>query len=76
MYYFTMMLEQILPKCALIACLKQIVFHYFEPYFLFQHLTVMESMNVAENLKLGKRILEAEKDLVVAKIFETLGLTE
>ena len=48
----------------------------FKNIILFQHLTVMESMNVAANLKLGERMPQAEKDLVVAEILETLGLTE
>ena len=42
----------------------------------FQHLTVIESSNVSANLKLGERMPQAEKDLVVAEILETLGLTE
>ena len=42
----------------------------------FQHLTVMESMNVAANLKLGERMSQADKDLMVAEILETLGLIE
>ena len=48
----------------------------FKNIILCQHLTVMESMNVAANLKLGERMPQAEKDLVVAEILETLGLTE
>ena len=48
----------------------------FKNIILCQHLTVMESMNVAANLKLGERMPQAEKDLVVAEILDTLGLTE
>jgi len=43
---------------------------------LSQHLTVVESMRVAANLKLGERMPNKEKELVIDEILENLGLTE
>ena len=60
-------------------------------YFPPQHLSVLESMNVAADLKLGERMtqvymlyplelgkwmLQGEKDLVVGEVLDNLGLTE
>jgi ABC-type multidrug transport system ATPase subunit len=48
-------------------------FHY---RLQLQHLTVLESMRVAANLKLGERMPRAEKELVIKEILDTLGLIE
>ena len=41
-----------------------------------QHLTVLESMRVAADLKLGERMPRSEKELVISEILDTLGLNE
>lgn len=43
---------------------------------LMPYLTVIEAMNVAANLKLGKEISAAQKRMVVAEILDALGLSE
>jgi len=40
------------------------------------HLTVEEAMKVAADLKLGERMTQGEKDIVIGEILDTLGLTE
>lgn len=43
---------------------------------LLPHLTVLESMSVSANLKLGKEVDKAAKRIVIEEILETLGLVE
>ncbi|XP_018007289.1 ATP-binding cassette sub-family G member 4-like [Hyalella azteca] len=43
---------------------------------LHPHLSVMESMNISANLKLGDKMTTAEKSDVINEILETLSLTE
>lgn len=43
---------------------------------LHPHLSVIESMNVSANLKLGDRMKQAQKTEVINEILETLSLTE